>query len=157
VKGTKPAEPVQEKLVTNTEEPVDVKAKEPESRVVDLSPADTDAAAGTDAVGNAAATAMPGVDAPGSADAAPAPKSEDRIAQVLQEADKGTNPEVVAVAPRKVRTMMVKPDGSLVAREDPAPEAASQVAAAEPADPAPQHVAPAAQAGAEQTGTVAPA
>ena len=49
VKGTKPAEPVQEKLVTNTEEPVDVVAKEPQSRVVDLSPDDTDAAAGTDA------------------------------------------------------------------------------------------------------------
>jgi len=159
VKGTKPAEPVQEKLVTNSEEPVDVKAKEPESRVVDLSPDDTEAAPGTDTAANAAATAMPGVDVPGNTDAAPAPapKSEDRIAQVLQEADKGTNPEVVAVAPRKVRTMMVKPDGSLVAREDPAPEAAPQVAAAEPADPAPQHVAPAAQAGAEQTGTVAPA
>lgn len=52
--------------------------------------------------------------------------------------------------------MVVKPDGSLVAREDPAP-AAPQVAAVEPVDPAPQHVAPAAQAGdAEQTGTVPP-
>ncbi|CAN7634753.1 SPOR domain-containing protein [Mesorhizobium amorphae] len=155
-KGTKPAEPVQEKLVTNTEEPVDVKAKEPESRVVDLSPDDTDAAPGTDAAGNAPAAAMPGVDMSGNADAAPAPKSEDRIAQVLQEADKGTNPEVAAVAPRKVRTMMVKPDGSLVPREDPA-QAAPQVAAAEPTDPAPQLVAPAAQSDAEQTGTVAPA
>lgn len=140
VKGTKPAEPVQEKLVTNTEEPVDVTAKEPQSRVVDLSPDDTDAAAGSDAAGNTAA--------------APAPKSEDRIAQVLQEADKGTNSDVVAIAPRKVKTMVVKPDGSLVAREDPAP---APVAAAEPADPAPQHVAPAGQADAEQTGTVPPA
>jgi hypothetical protein len=156
VKGTKPAEPVQEKLVTNTEEPVDVKAKEPESRIVDLSPDDTDAAPGTDAAGNGAAAAMLGVDASGNADVAPAPKSEDRIAQVLQEADKGTNPDTVAVAPRKVRTMMVKPDGSLVPREDPAP-AAPQVAAAEPLDPTPQHVAPAAQSDAEQTGTVAPA
>ena len=155
-KGTKPAEPVQEKLVTNTEEPVDVKAKEPESRVVDLSPDDTDAAPGTDAAGNAPAAAMPGVEASGNADAAPAPKSEDRIAQVLQEADKGTNPEVAAVAPRKVRTRMVKPDGSLVPREDPA-QAAPQVAAAEPTDPAPQLVAPAAQSDAGQTGTVAPA
>ncbi|RJT28101.1 SPOR domain-containing protein [Mesorhizobium waimense] len=155
-KGTKPAEPVQEKLVTNTEEPVDVKAKEPESRVVDLSPDDTDAAPGTDAAGNVPAAAMPGVDASGNAEAAPAPKSEDRIAQVLQEADKGTNPEVAAVAPRKVRTMMVKPDGSLVPREEPA-QAAPQVAAAEPTDPAPQLVAPAAQSDAEQTGTVAPA
>ena len=157
VKGTKPAEPVQEKLVTNTEEPVDVKAKEPESRVVDLTPDKTDAASGTDTAGNAPASAMPGVDLSGNADdAVPAPKSEDRIAQVLQDADKGTNPEVVAVAPRKVRTMMVKPDGSLVPREDPAP-AAPQVAATEPADPAPQHVAPSGQADAEQTGTVTPA
>lgn len=145
-KGTKPAEPVQEKLVTNTEEPVDVKAQEPESRVVDLSPDETDAAPGTDPAGNPDAAGNP------EAAVAPAPKSEDRIAQVLQEADK--NPDTVAVAPRKVRTMVVKPDGSLVAREDPAP-APPQIAAAEPTDPAPQHVAPSADA--EQTGTVAPA
>ncbi|PYE28240.1 sporulation related protein [Rhizobium sp. PP-CC-3A-592] len=38
-----------------------------------------------------------------------------------------------AVAPRKVRTMIVRPDGTLVAREDLAPEEAAVVAAAEPA------------------------
>lgn len=167
-KGAKPAEPVQQKLVTNTEEPVDLKANEPESRVVDLSPNDPDAADDIDALGteasdsnasgtNARDTSAPDTNALGTAAgdtvaAAPAPKSEDRIAQVLQEAEKGA--ETVAVAPRKVRTMVVKPDGSLVAREDPAP-AAPQMAAAEPADPAPQHVAPAAQAdAAAQTGTV---
>ncbi|WP_353829968.1 SPOR domain-containing protein, partial [Mesorhizobium sp.] len=147
--GARPAEPVQEKLVTNTEEPVDVAAKEPpQSRVVDLSPDDIDTAEAADAAG--------GTQAAGNADAAaPAPKSEDRIAQVLQEAEQGIEPDVVAVAPRKVRTMVVKSDGSLVAREDPAP-AASQVAAVEPVDPAPQLVAPAGQAGdAAQTGTVA--
>ena len=156
-KGTKPAEPVQQKLVTNTEEPVDVIAKEPQSRVVDLSPDDTGAAAATDAAGNAANdnTAPGNADATGNADVAAAPKSEDRIAQVLQDADNATNPEVVAVAPRKVRTMLVKADGSLVPREDPAP-AAPQVAAAEPVDPAPQRVPPTAQADAEQTATVPP-
>ncbi|TGT34767.1 SPOR domain-containing protein, partial [Mesorhizobium sp. M8A.F.Ca.ET.165.01.1.1] len=98
----KTAEPVQEKLVTNTEEPVDVASKEPpQSRIVDLSPDDTDAAPGTDAAGNpsaaasgpeAAAPAGTQAAAPDSAKlAAPAPKSEDRIAQVLQEADKGTS------------------------------------------------------------------
>ncbi|MER9214605.1 SPOR domain-containing protein [Mesorhizobium sp. M0663] len=172
VKGAKPAEPVQQKLVTNTEEPVDLKANEPESRVVDLSPNDPDAADDIDAPGteasdsnasgtNARDTSAPdtnalGANAAGATEtvAAPAPKSEDRIAQVLQEAEKGATPEIVAVAPRKVRTMVVKPDGSLVAREDPAP-AAPQMAAAEPADPAPQHVAPSAQAdAAAQTGTV---
>lgn len=157
--GAKPAEPVQPKLVTNTEQPVDLASKAPQSRVVDLSPNGTDAAAGADASGNPAAAA-PGsaqATAPQSAQpAAPAPKSEDRIAQVLQDADKGTNTDVVAVAPRKVKTMMVKPDGSLVPREDPVP-AAPKVAAAEPTDPAPQHVAPAGQSDTQQTGTVTPA
>ncbi|RWB56186.1 SPOR domain-containing protein [Mesorhizobium sp.] len=168
--AAKPAEPVQQKLVTNIEEPIDVASKEPpQSRIVDLSPDDTDAASGADAAANPEAAA-PGPDAvasgpdaaaPSSAQstaqpAAPAPKSEDRIAQVLQEADKGTGNDVVAVAPRKVKTMMVKPDGSLVAHEDPAP-AAPKVAATEPADPAPQHVAPAGQGDAQATGTVTPA
>ncbi|TPM55384.1 SPOR domain-containing protein [Mesorhizobium sp. B2-2-4] len=148
-KGAKPAEPVQQKLVTNVEEPVDVAAKDP-ARAVDLSP-DQTAADATDGDGGDAPTA---VAAPAD-NAAPAAKSEDRIAQVLQDADKGTNPDVVAVAPRKVRTMVVKSDGSLVPREDPAP-AAPKVAAVEPVDPAPQHVAPSAQADADQTGTVAP-
>ena len=168
VKGgaAKSAEPTQQKLVTNTEEPVDLASKEPpQSRVVDLTPDDTAAAPGTEAAANpdaaapdsdqAAAPASAQPAAPESAQpAAPAPKSEDRIAQVLQDADKGTNTDVVAVAPRKVKTMMVKADGSLVQREDPAP-AAPQVAAAEPTDPAPQHVAPAGQADGQQTGTVA--
>jgi len=143
VKGAKPAEPVQQKLVTNSEEPVDVQAKDP-TRVVDLSTGNADAASDNTAAGGDAAAA------------APAPKSEDRIAQVLQDTEKGTNADAVAVAPRKVRTMVVKSDGSLVPREDPAP--APQVAAAEPTDPAPQHVAaPSAQADADQTGTVASA
>lgn len=164
--AAKPAEPVQQKLVNTTEQPVDLATKEPPpSRVVDLSPTNDDAAAGTDAAGNTS-SALPGVEqaavpesaqpaAPASAQpAAPAPKSEDRIAQVLQQdaANTANNNDVVAVAPRKVKTMMVKPDGSLVPREDPAP-AAPKVAAAEPSDPAPQHVAPASDG--QQTGTVA--
>jgi len=134
---------------------VDVQAKDP-ARAVDLF-ADQGAAVGGADDGNATptASAAPADNAAPTANAAaPAPKSEDRIAQVLQDADKGTNTDVVAVAPRKVRTMVVKSDGSLVPREDPAP-AAPQVAAAEPTDPAPQHVAPSADA--DQTGTVAPA
>ncbi|RVB07088.1 SPOR domain-containing protein, partial [Mesorhizobium sp. M7A.F.Ca.CA.004.05.1.1] len=155
VRGAKPAEPVQEKLVTNVEEPVDVQAKDP-ARAIDLSPDQNAAAAGTD-VGNAAPMAGAASADNASADnTAPAPKSEDRIAQVLQDADKGTNADVVAVAPRKVRTMVVKSDGSLVPREDPAAPAAPLVAATEPVDPAPQHVAPVAQADADQTGTGAP-
>ncbi|TPI15802.1 SPOR domain-containing protein [Mesorhizobium sp. B4-1-3] len=160
--AAKPAEPVQQKLVNTTEQPVDLASKEPpQSRVVDLSP--NGDAAGADTAENSS-SALPGVAqaavpestqpaAPASAQlAAPAPKSEDRIAQVLQQDVENTanNNDVVAVAPRKVKTMMVKPDGSLVPREDPAPP---KVAAAEPSDPAPQHVAPASDG--QQTGTVA--
>ncbi|MBZ9817897.1 SPOR domain-containing protein [Mesorhizobium sp. CA4] len=163
--AAKSAEPVQQKLVNTTEQPVDLASKEPpQSRVVDLSPKDNDAAPGSDTADNPD-SALPGVAqavvpaiaqpaAPASRQpAAPAPKSEDRIAQVLQQdADNAANNDVVAVAPRKVKTMMVKPDGSLVPREDPAP-AAPKIAAAEPSDPAPQHVAPASDG--QQTGTVA--
>jgi hypothetical protein len=149
IKGAKPAEPVQQKLVTSTEVPVDVQAKDP-TRAADLS-ADQGAAAGADGGGDVSTAGAAPADT-----AAPAPKSEDRIAQVLQDTDKGNGADVVAVAPRKVRTMVVKSDGSLVAREDPAP-AAPQIASSEPTDPAPQHVAPSAQADTDQTGTVAPA
>ena len=120
-KGIQPAAPSQPKLVTSNEDPVDVNAAAPQSRVVDLS---------------------------GSQDEATVGKSEDRIAPTAQDDSQTAAADVPVVTPRKVRTMIVKPDGSLVPREDPTP----QVAASEPADPAPQHV------GAnDQTGTVATA
>ncbi|MBN9242804.1 MAG: SPOR domain-containing protein [Mesorhizobium sp.] len=125
-KSAKPAEPTQQKLVTDIQEPMDVAAKQPESRVVDLS------AAGDQA-------------------AAPMPKSEDRIEPAAApQPDAAGKQETAVVTPRKVRTMVVKPDGSLVPRDDPAP---AKVAASEPADPAPQHVG----TSADQTGAVAPA
>lgn len=109
VAGSGDGAPTQQKLVTNAEEPIDVAAQEAE----------------------AAASNMP-LDAEENADA-PAPKSEDRVDQAMQAAQPDANTETAAVAPRKVRTMVVRPDGTLVPREEPAP-----VAAAEPADPAPQ-------------------
>ncbi len=44
--------------------------------------------------------------------AAPSGKSEDRIEQILQETEGKTDDQIVAVAPRKVRTLVVKPDGT---------------------------------------------
>ncbi|GAA4112536.1 SPOR domain-containing protein [Aminobacter aganoensis] len=114
--------PAQEKLVTNTEEPIDVVAQDAEARANDTLPLDADETAD-----------------------APLPKAEDRVAQAAQADQPDASTETAAVAPRKVRTMVVRPDGTLVPREDPAPAA---VAAAEPNDPAPQRVA------SEATGTV---
>lgn len=129
-KGTKPAAPEQDKLVTDAEEPVDVAAKASEARVVEPAPAADDVAT-----------------------AQPSAKSEDRIAPAAVQADTADQSEVALVTPRKVRTMIVKPDGSLVPREEPQP-AAAQVAATEPVDPAPQLVVnPTTD---DQTGAVSP-
>ncbi|WP_054311544.1 SPOR domain-containing protein [Mesorhizobium sp. 1M-11] len=128
-KGARPATPTQPKLVANAEEPVDVVAKEQADR------AERNAAfSGTDDSEG---------DAQGQNTAQQPVKSEDRVAQIAQE--NAVTPEGALVTPRKVRTMVVKPDGTLAPREEPA---AAPVAASEPTDPTPQRVAP------DQTGTV---
>lgn len=105
VAGSSEARPQQEQLVTSTEEPVDVvqRTLAPESLPFDgpedEMPAD-DATAADERL-------LPGVD-----DTAGEPGRHDDRSPV--------------VSPRKVRTMIVKPDGTLVAREEPvsAPESA---------------------------------
>ncbi len=64
-------------------------------------------------------------------------KGEDRIEQILDDVEGKTDSEIIAVAPRKVRTMVVKPDGTLVPREDdpemaPSNEQTDTIAAASP-------------------------
>jgi hypothetical protein len=87
--------------------------------------------------------------------APPFGKGEDRIEQILQEAENQTDGEIAAVAPRKVRTMVVKPDGTLVPREDEpaAPSAGDTVAAAVP-ETAPAPVIPETPAVPEATGAL---
>lgn len=98
--GATAPQPQQEKLVTSAEEPVDMAASEPEPNESELAQ-------------NAEA------DAPVTA------KSEDRIEQILDESGAGADSAVPVVAPRKVRTMIVKADGTLVPREEPAPTVAA--------------------------------
>ncbi|MBA3448703.1 MAG: SPOR domain-containing protein, partial [Pseudaminobacter sp.] len=114
-------DPTQEKLLTSVEEPVELPA--PETPVVDSAPAASEPAPANQLAGSAPAPAdeLPGVATVG--------KSEDRIEQVLQDTSPDNTVEVAAVAPRKVRTMIVKPDGTLVAREDPTPAVAETPAA----------------------------
>lgn len=107
--GQEPA-PGQERLITTAEEPVDVTAR---------------------TTADEAAALAPGVSEEGAQDeiaaADAAPKSEDRIDPAETAAADPVAEEIAAVAPRRVRTMIVRPDGTLVAREDP------QLAAGEPA------------------------
>lgn len=99
--GAAAPQPQQEKLVTSAEEPVDMATQE------EAEPNEPALAQDTEA------------DAP-----VPMAKSEDRIEQILDE-DTGSAADMPVVAPRKVRTMVVKADGTLVPREEPAPEVAA--------------------------------
>lgn len=120
VKGTAAAAdtPVQEKLVTTSEEPVDV------------------AAAGeTDA--------LPGVNLEEDI----IPKSEDRVDSAAAAEDSAPAVEdAIVVAPRKVKTIVVRSDGTLVPREEAAPADDTVQVAEAPAAPAVNK---------EATGTVA--
>lgn len=106
VAGDTAATPQQEQLVTSTEEPIDVvqRTLTPETLPFD-GPED-----GVEAVIAAENEnrVLPGVDEPETATA-----------------EGGNKP---LVSPRKVKTMIVKPDGTLVAREEMVGEAATEVA-----------------------------
>jgi hypothetical protein len=118
VAGGRVDAPRQEALVSSTEEPMDVVQRTLTPETLPLE-------------GNDYGDTLPGVSA----------SQEDGTARLLpgEAADNAVAEEDTApvVAPRKVRTMIVKPDGTLVAREEPSvqPEN-SAVAAVAPAIPA---------------------
>ncbi|MFC3072667.1 SPOR domain-containing protein [Shinella pollutisoli] len=129
VAGNTDATPQQDQLVTTTEEPVDVvqRTLTPETLPFD-GPAEDDGPVAEDDEGRL----LPGVDEPATAGA-----------------EDGRTP---LVSPRKVKTMIVKPDGTLVAREVDAPE--TEVAAAEAAPIDAKATATTAGAAAEAVATV---
>ncbi|TKT76763.1 SPOR domain-containing protein [Aquamicrobium sp. LC103] len=113
--GASDAAPEQERLITSSEEPVDLAA-----RAQPQQPAPGSAPEGGEA-------ALEASEADGDTPAIGGPaKSEDRIAPTSEQAGTGMNDDLVAVAPRRVRTMVVRPDGTMVPREEPAPAAAGQ-------------------------------
>ncbi|EKF16983.1 sporulation-like protein [Nitratireductor pacificus pht-3B] len=79
------------------------------------------------------------------------PKSEERLTSESEQAVASTDEANSAMAPRRVRTMVVRPDGTLVPREPAEP--AAQVAAVQPA-PAPAAQQPQAPATAAQSDVV---
>jgi len=104
VSGAPAAAPAQEKLITAAEEPI--------------APAAPVAAA--PAAEPAPEAALPGV-------VAPQIKSEERVTPADTAQTPPESQDVAAITPRKVRTMIVRPDGTLVAREDlPAAAAPAQ-------------------------------
>jgi len=148
--GAADAAPEQERLITTTEEPVNL-AAQPEEPAL-LPPGITD---GEDEI--AALAAGEAIDEVETALAPVVPKAEDRV-PATEEASATAAAEEALVTPRRVRTMIVRPDGTMVAREDPAPAAQpveeETVIAAAPMAAAPA-LAPAGQVA--PSGQVAPA
>jgi hypothetical protein len=149
-----PTTPTQEKLLSSAEEPVDMPTTEDEPVESPMS-AMEEASDGQPADVDTTSTAGPVVaDATTPTTDAPMPKGEDRVEQAVEDPGVDKTVEVAAVAPRKVRTMIVKADGTLVAREEPAP-AADQVTSASEGivDPVASTALPAGE-GADTTATV---
>lgn len=104
--GASDAAPQQESLISTAEEPIDMAA-----------------------TADGQATLPPGItdegDVPATVDdlVAGLPKAEDRIEPVAEPEGVGASDDVAAVAPRRVRTMVVRADGTMVPREEAAPAA----------------------------------
>lgn len=109
VDGGDVSNPTQPSLVTSAEEPVDVVQRTLDPSFLPLE---------------------------GESEAEPV-KAEDRLAPDQAEPDPAPAIGGVVVAPRKVRTMVVRPDGTIVAREepDPQPEAKTEETAAATTEP----------------------
>ena len=120
VSGAAAAAPEQERLITTAEEPVDIVAETAPAPSLPLGISEDDenvAFAETDPAATSSAAAQP--------------KSEDRIEPAAQEPEGvGAAGDLLTVTPRKVRTMVVRPDGTMVPREMPSPEEETVVAAA---------------------------
>ena len=112
VKGTDgaAAAPAQDRLVTTSEEPVDMAA-------VDETANDLPGVTDEDLI---------------------VPKAEDRVDPAANTDD--ATAESIAVTPRRVKTMVVRADGTLAPREDPAPSAPTETASTEAAPAEPRRI-----------------
>ena len=106
VRGQPAAAPSQDKLVSGPKEPIAAPAATPAPVAAEPSPAEPPVAAAP------AATALPGVETP-------QVKSEERVTPEDSAQTAPQSQDVAAIVPKKVRTMIVRPDGTLVPREDP--------------------------------------
>lgn len=129
--GREEAEPSQARLIDTAEEPIDLTVQNA-PRIVG---ADDNAGFGSDLS---------------------AVKVEDRLESGGEETAANASDDMVALQPRRVRTMVVRPDGSIVPREDPEPAAAPS-SESEPAATAPQSLTPSSNAAAEEPAAAAEA
>ncbi len=109
--GENDTQPAQERLVSTEEEPVNlaVRTVPIAAPTTLIDPADAETA-----------DDLPG--AFGQPAEQARPKSEDRV-EATDDFDAGLSEEIAVIAPRRVRTMVVRPDGTLVPREEIEPEA----------------------------------
>lgn len=115
--GNEAETPTQEKLITTEEEPLDVVAKADEPRVILPGPADEVAKAAEAVTDTVKETVADTVDK--SVEQLPGVKSDDRILPEAEEVAAAPADGSIAITPRRVKTLIVKPDGTLVPREEP--------------------------------------
>ncbi|MGN6466652.1 MAG: SPOR domain-containing protein [Rhizobiaceae bacterium] len=135
--------PEQKKLVSSEEKPVDISARAKDTALPGVFEDDQIGAAKGDGSTDAKTDgdSAPAPDSDKASDRAPAaatvgkastsqdianlikaaPKGEDRLAPTPDASSKRADSDVLAVTPHKVRTMIVRADGTMVPREDPAP------------------------------------
>jgi hypothetical protein len=124
--------PEQKKLVSTEEQPVDISAQAKNAaaalpgvfegdqitRLKSAPSDDNSTASGSDAAASVSAAAAKG----DIADIIKAtPKGEDRLTPSQDTTRKQADTEILSVTPHKVKTMIVRADGTMVPREDPAP------------------------------------
>ena len=147
VDGATAVAPDQKKLVSNEEQPVDISAQVKsaatalpgvfeDDQIKSLKDAPSSDGATDGTPGGAASSSAPAA-AASQGDIADiikaAPKGEDRLAPSQDTAPARADSDVLSVTPRKVRTMIVRADGTMVPREEPAPAETATDGAAQPA------------------------
>ncbi|MCV0396681.1 MAG: SPOR domain-containing protein [Rhizobiaceae bacterium] len=108
----------QDNLVSGSEEPVDLPALDGEG---------ADSAAMPQESGNDVAEALPGVEISSRVSSEPrqVEKNEDRVQPAQADDGEAEAQAILAVEPRRVKTMIVRPDGTMVPREEVEPPVAS--------------------------------
>lgn len=152
--GPTEAAPAQEKLVSTVEEPIDVATRipaapaKPAAAAATEKPADAakPAVAEKPAAAEVVATAEAGSPPPMVDDLTIPMKSEERLAPSPSEEEAEAD-DIALVTPRKVRTFVVRPDGTMVPSEPPVQEAALPAGEADSAAATMRQAEPVASAG----------
>jgi hypothetical protein len=137
--GATAVAPEQKKLVSSEEQPVDISAEAKNAASAlpgvfegdQITPVDDDPAVGNDTAAAVSPAAAPKEDIANLIKAAP--KGEDRLTPSQSAASGRNDSDILTVTPHKVKTMIVRADGTMVPREEPVSAEPASVSASQAA------------------------